>query len=135
MTTMTPTQKIKWLVLAKVAQWGGEDPPPYPCADVDDLYAAAKARGELQDAIDEVRASGEDTDIATDDWSRHYERKSIARRLPDGTWVGWTYWYGGGHHGEPSSVPWMDDAYDVTMREETRVIRVFAKPDGARDGE
>ena len=25
MTTMTPT----WLVLAKVAQWGGEDPPPY----------------------------------------------------------------------------------------------------------
>lgn len=127
---MTPTQKIKWLVLSKAAQWREEEPPPYPCDDVDDLYAAAEESDELSDAVNEVRASGEDTDIEPKDWNRHYERKSIAARLPDGTWVGWTYWYGGGKHVEPSAVPWMDDAYDVTMREETRVVRVFAKSDG-----
>lgn len=129
---MTPTQKIKWLVLAKFAQWSGEEPPPYPCANVDDLYAAADVDGALCDAINEVRGSGVETGIAAD-WSYHYESKSIAARLPDGTWVGWTYWYGGGKHGEPESIPWMEDAYDVTMREETRVVRVFAR-DGAEIG-
>ena len=128
MTTMTPTQKIKWLVLNVAARWREEEPPPYPCADVDDLYGAAEERDEIIDARSEVRASGEDTDLKAD-WSRHYESKSVAARLPDGTWVGWTYWYGGGKHSDPGSVPWMEDAYDVTMREETRVVQVFAKAD------
>ena len=132
---MTPTQKIKWLVLDKAAQRREEDPPPYPCDDVDDLFAAAEGSGEICDALGDVRASGEDTDIETKGWNRNYECKSIAAQLPDGSWVGWTYWYGGGKHGEPQNVPWMEDAYDVTMREEKRVVRVFAKSDGVRDGE
>lgn len=126
---MTPTQRIKWLVLAKAAQWSETEPPPYPCPNVDDLYAAAEERDEISDARSEVRGSGEETDIKSTDWSRHYENKSVAARLPDGTWVGWTYWYGGGKHSDPDSVPWMEDAYDVTMREETRVVQVFAKAD------
>ena len=136
---MTPTQKIKWLVLDKAAQRREEDPPPYPCDDVDDLFAAAEGSDEicdaLYDALGDVRASGEDTDIETKGWNRNYECKSIAAQLPDGSWVGWTYWYGGGKHDEPQNVPWMEDAYDVTMREEKRVVRVFAKSDGVRDGE
>lgn len=123
---MTPTQKIKWLVLSTAAHWNKAEPPPYPCANVDDLYDAAWQRDELHDAVSEVRSSGEDTGIETE-WSRHYESKATATRLPDGTWVGWTYWYGGGKHSEPESIPWMEDAYDVTMREETRVVRVFAR--------
>lgn len=126
MTTMTPTQKIKWLVLAKAAQWSEAEPPPYPCAEVDDLYDAGSERDDIYDAISEVRSSGEETGLPAD-WSRHYESKSVAVCLPDGTWVGWTYWYGGGKHGAPGSVPWMECAYDVAMREETRVVRVFAK--------
>lgn len=27
-------------------------------------------------------------------------------QAPDGTWVGWTYWYGGGKYAEPSAIPW-----------------------------
>jgi hypothetical protein len=130
--TPTPTQKIKWLVLAKAAKWNNAEPPPYPCANVDDLYAAAEENDGLCDAILEVRGSGEDTGLAVD-WSYHYESKAVAAQLPDGSWVGWTYWYGGGKHGEPESIPWMEDAYDVTMREETRVVRVFAR-DGAESG-
>ena len=128
---MTPTQKIKWLVLAKAAQWSEADPPPYPCPSVDDLYGAASERDELHDALNEVRCSGEETGLKKD-WSRHYESKAVAARLPDGTWVGWTYWYGGGKHANPEEVAWMEDAYDVTAREETRVVRVFAKDDAAQ---
>jgi hypothetical protein len=127
---MTPTQKIKWLVLSALRRWDKEEPLPYPCANVDELYAAADQRDNLTDALAVVRCSGEETGIECE-WSRHYERAARAARLPDGTWVGWTYWYGGGEHGEPESVPWVEDAYDVTAREETRVVRVFAKA-GAR---
>jgi hypothetical protein len=49
----------------------------------------------------------------------------------DGSYVGWTYWYGGGKHGEPESVPWMEHAYEVEMREETRVVKVFTKKEVA----
>lgn len=123
---MTPTQKVKWLVLNKVAGWRNTAPLPYPCAD--ELYAALEGDDDLcdklHDALSEVRSSGEETGLVVA-YSRHYESKAVARQLPDGTWVGWTYWYGGGKHGEPSSIPWMGDAYDVTAHEETRVVRVF----------
>lgn len=125
---MTPTQKIKWLVLDKLACWRKTAPPPYPCPNVDDLYDAEKKSGDRYDAIEEVRCSGEDTGFPTE-WSRNYESTAVAKELPDGTWVGWTYYYGGGKHSEPGSIPWMEDAYNVTSHEETRVVRVFSKPD------
>lgn len=131
-TTMTPVQKIKWLVLAKAAKWCKEEPPPYPCANVDDLYDAADKDGAMQDARDDVRCSGEETGLEAE-WSRHYESNAVATQLPDGTWVGWTYWYGGGKHGQPESIQWMEHAYDVTAREETRVVRVFSR-EGAESG-
>ena len=58
------------------------------------------------------------------EWSRHYESKAVAMKFPDGSWVGWTYWYGGGKHGEPSSIEWMDDAYDVDCHEEEKMVVV-----------
>jgi len=127
---VTPTQKIKWMVLNKVAQWCETAPPPYPCPNVDELYAAVEGDDDLcdklQDALGEVRCSGDETGLGVG-YSRHYEASAVAKQLPDGSWVGWTYWYGGGKHGSPSSIPWMEDAYDVTSHEETRVVRVFNK--------
>lgn len=125
---MTPTQKLKWLVLATNAHSCGEEPPPYPCPNVDELWASAEERYELQDAISDVRGSGERTNLSSGH-SRHYESRAVAAQLPDGTWVGWTYWYGGGKHGEPQSIPWMEDAYNVSMHEETQVVRVFTRQD------
>lgn len=121
---MTPTQKIKWLVLATLADWRKTPPPPYPCPNVDDLYDAEEGSDDLYDAANEVRSSGEETGLSSPP-SRNYETTAVAKDLPDGTWVGWTYYYGGGKHSEPGSVPWMDDAYTVTAHEETRVVRVF----------
>lgn len=69
--------------------------------------------GHLQDATEEIRSGyDEETDISCE-FSRHYEAKSVARKMSDGSWVGWTYWYGGGKHGEPESIDWMDSAYDA----------------------
>jgi hypothetical protein len=59
--------------------------------------------------------------------SRHYESDAVAAKAPDGSWVGWTYWYGGGKHGEPEAIDWIEDAYDVICAEEEKlvVVRTF----------
>lgn len=61
--------------------------------------------------------------------SRHYESKSVAAQASDGSWGGWTYWYGGGKHGEPESIDWMNEAYDLDCKEEEKlvVVRTFSK--------
>ena len=69
-----------------------------------------------------------ETDISTE-WSRHYESNGVASRMPDGSWVGWTYWYGGGKHGEPGAIDWMSEAYDLDVVEEEKIVivRTFTK--------
>lgn len=76
----------------------------------------------------EFREGQFETKIAAD-FSRHYESKSVARKMADGTWVGWTYWYGGGKHGEPEAIGWMDQAYLLSCVEEqkTVTVRTFSK--------
>ena len=81
---------------------------------------------ELQDLMLTFRSSGEETGLECE-LSRHYESKAMARQLDDGYWVGWTYWYGGGKHGNPEEVEWIDDAYYVDVKQETKVVNVFKK--------
>ncbi len=61
--------------------------------------------------------------------SRHYESRSVAAKCLDGSWVGWTYWYGGGKHAEPDAIDWLEDAYDLDCVEEEKlvVIQTFTK--------
>ena len=94
----------------------------------------------LQDATEEFRSSGEETELECD-WSKHYESKAVAKQLQSGTWVGWTYWYGGGKHGEPSAMEWLDDAYFLNCVEEEKVVTfrtwslVAATSSSTKDGE
>lgn len=127
---MTPEQKLKWAILEKVAQWQKMPSPAFPCANVDELYDKLVDEGRHWDAKSEVRCGQEETDIPCN-WSRHYESKSVAMKMPDGSWVGWTYWYGGGKHGEPEAIDWMNDAYDINCTEEdkTVVVRTFSLPE------
>jgi len=126
---MTPEQKIKWAILKKVSDWGGRPAPIYPCADVDELYEAIEGEGCLQDAKYTIRDGEVETGL-TCEYSRHYESKAVAIEMPDGSWVGWTYWYGGGKHAEPEAIDWMDSAYDVDCHEEEKmvVVRTFSLP-------
>lgn len=81
----------------------------------------------LGDAKCEFRHSGEDTKIPARDWSRHYESKEVGVKLDDGSWVGWTYWSGGGKHGDPDGIDWIEDAYDLNVLEEEKlmIVRTF----------
>jgi hypothetical protein len=125
---MTPIQKIKHLILVRAADFSDLPAPEGVTAEnIDDLYDEAD-EDSIQDARNEVRSGEFETDLPCD-YSRHYESKSVAAQTANGSWVGWTYWYGGGKHGEPEAIEWMDDAYDlaVSVEEKMTVVHTFAK--------
>lgn len=71
----------------------------------------------IYDAREDIRSSGIETGIPTDEFSRHYECESVAEQMSDGSWVGWLYWHGGGKHGEPGSIDWIEHAYYLSCEE------------------
>lgn len=126
---MTPQQKLKHLILLKQQSWNSDflAGVEISAENVDTLYEENNEDYELQDAKSEVRCSGVETGLKCD-WSRHYESNAVAAKYVDGSLVGWTYWYGGGKHGEPEAIDWMEDAYEVNCIEEEKmvVVRTFS---------
>ena len=121
---MTPAQKIMREILLDAAANDDYDPPQELTAtNIDSAYFAFQEDDVHWDYESEFRGSGIETDIECD-WSRHYESKSLAKKLRDGSWVGWTYWYGGGKYGEPESVDWIEYAYDLECVETREVVTV-----------
>jgi hypothetical protein len=122
---VTPQQKVKTLLLAKASELDNDKTPmPEINADnVDDLYNQLVEAEEHWDAMNEVREGEVETHLPTE-YSRHYEAKAVAAKMPDGSWVGWTYWYGGGKHGEPQAIDWIEDAYNLTCTEEEKLVVV-----------
>lgn len=114
---MTPEQKIKFIILSKCEE---VDISTINKDNVDDIYDETDDK---YDVIYEVREGDVETGLPKE-WSRHYESKSVAAQTPDGNWVGWTYWYGGGKHGEPEAIDWMEHAYDLTCVEEQKMVTV-----------
>ena len=130
---MPPEQKIKHAIILKAQSWDLAYPKePITSENIDEMFDELGEEGMLQDATNEVRATGVATGLPAP-VSRHYESESVAAQMPDGTWVGWTYWYGGGKHGEPESIDWMDEAYNLNMTEEekTVVVRTFTRSEAA----
>jgi hypothetical protein len=126
---MNPEQKVKWLILLLRAEWTEKPLGDVTADNIDELYDEADESddGYLQDARNEIRCSGTETNIPAPS-SRHYEADSVAAQLPDGSWVGWTYWHGGGKHGEPEAIDWMNEAYNLVVTgEQTIIKRIFAK--------
>lgn len=126
--TMTPEQKIKWAILAKTAKWQKKELGNVTADNVDELYGELTETGGHLDGMSEIREGEFETKLPCES-SRHYESKSVAAKMPDGSYVGWTYWYGGGKHGEPESIDWMQDAYAVECKEEEKlvIVRTFSK--------
>lgn len=125
---MTPEQKIKWLILAEIAKCDQRPLPEITAGNVDALYDECEDKGDI---IHDVRQGDVETNIVREysRLDRFYESKSVAAQMPDGSWVGWTYWYGGGKHGAPGEIDWMDTAYELTCVEEPKVVtvRTFTK--------
>lgn len=121
----TAEQKVKYLILsahARLNDGDAYDLSKLSGEEIDAAYDQLVGNDEHWDAQGEVRGGEIETGLKCD-WSRHYESKAVAAQLPDGTWVGWTYWYGGGKHGEPEAVDWIDDAYDLNCTEEEKLVR------------
>lgn len=138
---MTPCQKIKRDILFNVVKWlkncynDGDKldkkekdlvksiESGITDENVDELYNILVEMDYNQDCESEFREGEVETKLPTC-YSRHYECKEVARKLSDGTWVGWTFWYGGGKHGEPEAVEWMEDAYNLELTEKEMVVIV-----------
>lgn len=140
---MTPEQKIKWALLTRACAAGDVTYPVATIAhtdlekQIDDLYQKLLVDEDLHwDLINEFRSGEVETDINPDHpFERgltYYEKKSVAAQMPDGSWVGWIYWYGGGKHSEPEAIDWMNSAYEVAVEEKPVQIiqRTFTKVAG-----
>jgi hypothetical protein len=127
---MTPSGKLLHMILLSHQECnpGFLDGVVITSENVEEIYDQENDDCALQDATSEMRCSGTNTGLPAP-YSRHYESDAVAKQYIDGSWVGWTYWYGGGKHGEPESLDWIEDAYDVNCAEEEKmvVVRTFTK--------
>lgn len=125
---MTATEKLKQKLIHMMTGETVTDP-----ATLGDRLDQLAVEFEVGDCRSELRGSGAETGLPCPH-SRHYECKAVAAQMLDGSWVGWNYWYGGGKHGEPRSMPWMEDAYDVTVETVMKPVQVFRKVEGEGQG-
>lgn len=130
---MTPIEKVKWLILNQVYKWNNQT-LDYPLDNIQELFDSVENTDpdNLQDATSSVRCGEVETNIEPE-YSRNFETKSVSYKLPDGSWVGWTYYYGGGKHASPEYVEWISDAYDLACVEEEKmiIIQTFTKLTGS----
>lgn len=119
---MTPQEKIKQKVVFHLTQKLMETPDRIEDA-YDELDEDAK-----QNYLSELREGEYETDIPKE-YCRYYETKSMAIEALDGSWVGFTYYFGGGKHSNPEEIEWMEDAYDLNMvaKEEVVVVKYWSK--------
>lgn len=114
---MTPENKIKREILLSLLKNG--DIKEFDINDekvIEELYNSQKNENDnLYEERNEFRHGQFETEVECN-WSRHYESKSVGAKMCDGTYVGWTYWYGGGKHGEPEAIDWMDRAYEIKVK-------------------
>jgi hypothetical protein len=119
---MTPEQKIMHLIINVCARWDDKSPPDVNSENVDYYYSDLD-EDYCSEAVDEIRSGEVETNIPCCD-SRNYEAHSVAAQAPDGTWVGWTYWTGGGKFGNPEEVEWMSKSYNLECTEQEELVTV-----------
>lgn len=128
MSDFTPEDIIKMVILTNI---GYAIPLNANHDSLDDLWEMAREDNDaaVQEEMDDLRSGEEETGQPPEFSSRHYEHKGVAAKGPNGQWVGWSYWYGGGKHSEPEAMPWMSEAYflDCVEEEKTVIVRSFSK--------
>ena len=120
---MKPETKLKYAILDLAATWNDEVLPDNLTEDQVEEYW--EDTDYLEDAISEVRCSGIETGLPGQ-YSRHYESEEVAVQCPNGDWVGFTYWHGGGKFGNPEEIDWIQHAYDVECKEEQKLVTVHS---------
>lgn len=91
---------------------------------------------ECYEAHHELRSAGTPSNLSTNgrpfvsNYSRHFDCKEVAYQTKTGHWVGWTYWSGGGKHGEPECIDWLEHAYLLEVVSEKQVTEYEFKAKG-----
>ncbi len=132
---MTPEQAIKYEILQDAFENKDAICPGRLITEknIDGFYEDLLVKKNLHwDYVSDFRCSGEETNIVCGG-SRNYETKSVATQLRNGIWIGWIYWHGGGKHGDPGAIPWMEEAYflECSEHEEIVIVRDFKKVNDA----
>ena len=120
---MKPYQKIQHKILLGAMEFGYFTNLIITEANIDEMYDDFVDTGMHWGYESEFREGEVETGLACDG-NRHYEAKAVAAKMVDGSWVGWTYWYGGGKHSDPGSIRWMEDAYALECAETEKLVVV-----------
>jgi hypothetical protein len=88
-------------------------------------YTGSFSDTEIIDELNEFRCSGQETNLACSEYSRCYEVERVAAKLNDGSYVSWLYWTGGGKHGEPDAIDWIEDAIFVKCEEKQEIVTTY----------
>ena len=133
---MTPIQLIKFIYLNSKVPWASQETASKVTGDmVDKLFDKEFPNRDgysvsilLANTASDIRSGTEETGLACE-YSQSFESKSVASKAPNGQWVGWTYWYGGGKHSYAEETGWAEDAYLLDMLEESRTFtaHIFTK--------
>jgi hypothetical protein len=131
---MTPVQKLKEMIIQRHIEMQDLPSVAVTAENVDALFEQYES--DAHDAREEIRIGEYNTGLQTPYSSyfsqvqRNYEYDEVAAQTLDGSWIGWTYYHGGGKHSEPSAIPWVDYAYSLDCKEEEKLVtvRTFAKP-------
>ena len=122
----TPQQLIRYIHLERSGYLNKRMIQDVTPEIVDEVYEDVQDSNEYDyDVMYNLREGDIQTEIAAPS-SRNYESYSVAAEAPNGMWVGWTYWYGGGKHGEPEAVEWVEDAYLLNHKEEEKLVVVHS---------
>ena len=127
---MTAAQKIKATILKRYEMGeGGPLNKEITEKNVDGIFDTLDLGYDIPEYKNDLRRSLQEETGIECDYSRYYDSKSVAGQVFDGSWVGWTYWFGGGKHGEPDAIDWIEDAYslEVEEKEVTIIKRTFKK--------
>ena len=98
-------------------------------SDPEDYLEGEYVEDAVYEATYDYRHTGEECNLSPKHYSRHYEVDFVVAEIDD-KWVGWHYWYGGGKHGEPEAIDWIEDAEFVDIESEEEVVivkRVFKR--------
>lgn len=123
---MTPYQLLQAIIITRALADNfqfNDDASNITSENVEDLYGELEEVDAQQDYKYELRQGEEETNLPCES-SRHYESYSVAAKAPNGKWIGWTYWYGGGKYGEPEAIDWMESAYFLNVTEEEKMVTV-----------
>lgn len=129
---MTASQKLKKTMIVRLA--ANIDPTEDEVYDndldtpegVERAWERFNEKDDLHDIISEFRHGQFKTGLDCE-WSRHYESEAVAAKMFDGSYVGWVRWFGGGKHGEPEAIEWIEDAYEVDCVVEMKPVHTFTK--------